>query len=111
MAEVRHAEGDERDVHDDADGDPGGGSDAGLCAPVDADSLRRRLRVERRLQGSLLFLRIRHDARDDECDVDDDRDEYNNANPGADANSGVNPLVTLRADFQPEMLESINEIK
>ena len=22
-----------------------------------------------------------------------------------------NPLVTLRADFQPEMLESINEIK
>ena len=30
VAEVRHAEDHERDVHDDADGDPGGGPDPGL---------------------------------------------------------------------------------
>ena len=35
--------------------------------------LRRRLRVERRLQGGLLFLRIRHDARFYEYNVDDAR--------------------------------------
>ena len=47
--------------------------------------LRRRLRVERRLQGSLLFLRIRHDLEDNEYDVDDDRQEDGDTNPRRDA--------------------------